>query len=146
MGRHEEKVNKITDRIYVGDWGDALSLIWPNGNWISAVLNVCENMDNSFDNHIAYLHEPFPDHLLIPKEAFDTCMHWLKTQYVLGKNILIHCALGVSRSPTICAAFLVKQGLAKTIDEGLLIVKLARPEVNPAPLTFLSAREYLKNG
>jgi len=136
-------MNKITDRLFVGNWGDALSLIWPNANYISAVLNVCENLDQ-LDSNIAYMHVPFPDHLPIPKESFDMCMNWLNGQYTLGKNILIHCAVGVSRSPTICAAFLVKTGLAKTIDEGLQIIKQARPEVDPAPLTFLSAREHLK--
>jgi protein-tyrosine phosphatase len=143
-------MNRIIDRIYVGDWNDALSLKYSNPNCISAVLNVCENIDYEALHSgvgvapgVAYLHEPFPDHLPIPESKFNMCMNWLGAQYSVGRIILIHCALGVSRSPTICAAFLTKLGISKNIDEGLQIIKIARPEVNPSLLTFASAKEYL---
>jgi protein-tyrosine phosphatase len=134
-------MNKIIDRFYVGDWNDAQSLKQSNPNEISSVLNVCENIDDL--PAVAYLHAAFKDHETIPKDKFDLCMIWLNTQYSANRTILVHCALGVSRSPTICAAFLTKLQVAANIDAALTLVRSARPQVNPAPLTWASAKEYL---
>ena len=138
-------MNEIVDRLYIGDWNDALSLTHSNPNSIAAVLNVCENINVGLAMS-SYLHIPFPDHFPIPADKFSICMSWLNAQYnSCRRRVFVHCACGVSRSPTICAAFLTKVGLASNIDEALTIIKNARPQADPDFLVFASARSYVGN-
>ncbi|EEA05238.1 dual specificity protein phosphatase, putative [Cryptosporidium muris RN66] len=46
--------------------------------------------------------------------------------------VYIHCAAGISRAPTICAAFLIKE-LKITTQQALKLIKLARPYIAPNP-------------
>lgn len=132
-------MDEITQKVFIGNWSDALSLKQANPNGISSVLNVCECIDNNLPV-FNYLHASFLDHNPIPKDIFDQCMTWLEMQYVNKESILIHCALGCSRSPTICAAFFAQQQIFKTLDEALSFIKIVRPQTNPAPEVLESAR------
>lgn len=136
-------INKIVDQLYVGDLRDALMLQVFNSENITAVLNVCEEKDNIL-SPIKYASIPFADGKSIPREQFESCMLWLTNQYKQGDNILIHCTLGVSRSPTICAAFMAKIGLAPTIHDAYQIVKASRNQANPSPIVYASATVLLE--
>ena len=138
-------ISRIVKQLYISDWSDAQSLLYANPESITAVLNVCEEEDNFTSlPWMKYFHCAFEDHKPIPREKFDACMSWLNERYRLQNNILIHCALGVSRSPTICAAFLTKQKIVSSMDEGIKLVKLSRPIINPAEFTFISACAFVK--
>lgn len=137
-------INKIVDRLYVGDVFDANMLNFSNPEVITAVLNVCEEKDDfSKLSWMKYLHIPFPDHKQIPKEAFDKCMEWLEQRYKTQGRILIHCAIGHSRSPVICAAFMTKMRLVESMAHGLYLVKTARPQICPDPIVAGSAEALL---
>lgn len=45
-------------------------------------------------------------------------------------NVYIHCAAGISRAPTICTAFLMRE-LGITVTQALNLIKLSRPYVAP---------------
>ena len=135
-------ISIITNRLFVGDLQDAYSLNSSNPHNIEAILNVCEERGPALN--MASLWMPFPDHKPIPIDIFYECMLWLESQYKRSdRKILIHCAIGKSRSPTICAAFMVTIGLFKSIVEAINVVAKARPQINPAPEVFLSAETYL---
>lgn len=139
-----EIMNKIMDRIYVGDRQDAIDLMVTNPNNIGAILNVCETQDPPLD--VVSLYMPFADCAPIPEYEFRACMQWLQDQYVrFDRNIFIHCHLGISRSPTICAAFMAQNKLAENIDIAVSIIRAVRPIVWPHQLTLESAKRYLEN-
>jgi len=136
-------LDKVVDRIYVGDNLDPHELRVSNSEQIGAILNVCETFDPALD--VASLHMPFADCAPIPTYEFQTCMSWLEQQYRRSdRNIFIHCHLGISRSPTICASFMFLQKISPTIQEALATIKAARPIINPHPLTLQSAITYLE--
>jgi protein-tyrosine phosphatase len=49
------------------------------------------------------------------------------------KNVLIHCAKGISRSVTIVINYLVKKRYAFTSRGALEIIRIARPRAKPNP-------------
>ncbi|TBR25475.1 hypothetical protein EPO15_02170 [bacterium] len=69
----------------------------------------------------AYVPEPAPYAALLAQAA-------------AARVVLVHCANGHGRSAAFAAALLVKKGLAKDVDEGLALVRKARPacRLNPA--------------
>ena len=44
---------------------------------------------------------------------------------------LVHCASGVSRSVTICVAYLMIHGHCASVDESLELIRRQRPNANP---------------
>ncbi len=90
---------------------------------------------------IEYRRLPFVDggKLPTPQEMSET-VSWLIEQRRLGKRCLIHCTAGLSRSPLIAAALLVKeQGLP--LDQALDMVRKyrVRVQLNPAMVEDLKS-------
>ncbi len=69
----------------------------------------------------AFVPEPEPYAALVRKAAS-------------ARSVLVHCANGHGRSAAFAAAVLVRRGLAKDVDEGMALVRRARPacRLNPA--------------
>lgn len=57
--------------------------------------------------------------------------------------VLVHCAAGVSRSSTICIAYLIRYG-GFTVEQALVICKIARPVINPNDGFMEQLRKYEK--
>jgi len=80
---------------------------------ITAVVNLRSEYQDVFDRPfpIAYLWlpvtdftDPQPDQLLMAARFIDTAV-------AAGRRVLVHCRLGVGRSPTVVAAWLLYTGL-----------------------------------
>ncbi|KAI9475934.1 MAG: protein-tyrosine phosphatase-like protein, partial [Benjaminiella poitrasii] len=61
-------------------------------------------------------------------QYFDDAIDFIQATYKAGGRILIHCQAGVSRSPTILAACLMKSKKI-TRDEALEIIKRKCPSI-----------------
>ena len=48
-----------------------------------------------------------------------------------GKNVLVHCFAGISRSSTVVIDFLCSFILYNSVDEVIEILRMYRPQVNP---------------
>ena len=57
-------------------------------------------------------------------------------------NVLIHCAVGLSRSPTMAAAYMHRVG-HKHFDAALSEIEQKRPELDPSNILLKSVREIL---
>jgi protein-tyrosine phosphatase len=62
-------------------------------------------------------------------QFFDLTTNRIKEALATGKKVLVHCGAGISRSPTIVAAYLCSTGL--TVDEAINKIKVKRPKINP---------------
>lgn len=62
-----------------------------------------------------------------------------------GEGVLVHCKAGICRSATIVLAFLLlhRRDLAPTLDSALLLLREARPCVQPRP-EFMAALQRLE--
>jgi protein-tyrosine phosphatase len=140
-------MNKVAERLYVGDWGDAHALSLVNLNSIGADLNCSQQSDGHAGfKDIAYCRTDFPDGQAIPENLFWEGIDFLLKEYAEGRNCLVHCAAGVSRSVTMAAAFMQLQGLAPDMDAALLQIKKSRTQAGPSPVVFASAKQYLSKG
>lgn len=87
--------------------------------------NEYNNNDNSIDNYFS--------------------MTYNYIQEVINTNgrVLVHCNMGISRSPTIIISYLMKS-LQKPYDEILEFVKLKRPIIEPCLIFEIILLEYQK--
>jgi atypical dual specificity phosphatase len=63
-------------------------------------------------------------------QHFHICADKIRENHLKGNNSLIHCALGISRSVTICLAYLVKHE-GRTLRQAYMEVKKKRPIIRP---------------
>jgi hypothetical protein len=111
----------VTDRVAVG--GIAVS----PANWkelveeteISAVINLRSEHQDSFVPPMptAYLWLPVDDHSDPTPEQLWLGAQFIDTAVRNGQTVLVHCKMGIGRSPTLAAAYLVLTGLS--VDEAI---------------------------
>lgn len=81
------------------------------------------------------------------KNIFDECFLYIENIRMLGRRVFIHCNAGVSRSPTIIIAYVMRH-LKISFDEAFKLVKKARITINPNAGFILQLKDYenhLKN-
>jgi histidinol-phosphate aminotransferase len=78
-----------------------------------------------------------PDRVVLPGALIDEAVNFLLDQTARGRRVLVHCEMGISRSPTIAAAYL---HLAQGVDlaQALRSVRAARPIAEPHPALLAS--------
>jgi protein-tyrosine phosphatase len=114
-----QKVNKITDHIYLGNYLAAKDKQFFKDKKIKAVLNCTKDRDvpNSFASNkdIEYMRIPVDDSLR--EKDFDLMYQYMpcivefinKHVNIQKHNILVHCVAGQQRSAISVAAFLVSK-------------------------------------
>jgi len=137
------QLTQVGHRLFVGGYARAADLAKDNPHKITAVLCVHQEMDYPKNPEIIYEHVPFEDGKEIPPESFVHCLGWLSYMFENGHTILVHCAAGISRSPTILASFMHYAGISDfyaALDQ----IRLDRPNVSPNPNTLRSAKQMLR--
>jgi atypical dual specificity phosphatase len=137
-------MSKVTELLYIGNNGNGAHLIDENLLDIRAVLNVGTELPYHHHPDIQYCSIEFHDGIEIPECAFKNCMAFLHFQEDLGRRTLVHCAAGISRSPSIVAAYLFHSKKVHSLDEAFFCVRLARGIVHPHPLIVRSIKKHLK--
>ena len=153
------EISKIIDfrcvglgAIFLGNIYQTSQLAYDNPLGITAVLDV--STENDYERHpdILYLRVPFNDGNDVPQEKFYQCMAFLKFCWDKNMTILVNCAAGISRSPSIVVSFLQYEGIGEdgftpplnTMEKILDYVRFCRPIVNPAPSVFNSCKKWLR--
>lgn len=123
--------SRITPDLYVG--GQYSAKGWPRlqERGITAVVNLRDEFDDAEAGiaPAAYLHLPTVDDR--PPSMEDLCrgVQFIEQQIAAGGRVYVHCMLGVGRSVTLVAAFLVSQGA--TPAEAWWRIRRARPFIQP---------------
>lgn len=125
-------MNFILDRLAVGATTDV-----PQAQeaGITAVLSLCEVAPAPILG-MRMCHSPVPDEVFLSSELWSGLTTWLSRHLRKGYTVLVHCRLGVSRSPTLCAAHLIQAGFAP--EEALARVQRCRPIAQPHEATWRS--------
>ncbi|XP_034398565.1 dual specificity protein phosphatase 2 [Cyclopterus lumpus] len=98
---------------------------------ITAVLNVSSTCPNFYEGDFQYLRLTVEDSLAADIRAcFSTAIAFIDSVKQSGGRVLVHCQAGISRSATICLAYLMHTQRVK-LDEAFDFVKRRRQVISP---------------
>ncbi|KAJ7224147.1 phosphatases II [Mycena pura] len=118
----------VKDRLYLGDLFTAMSSKVKSKHSITHIVSVGPDYPSTGPEHLV---------VSVDDEAHENLLQHLNTacqfiQKALDSNgrVLVHCMMGVSRSPTVVAAYLMKtQGM--TVSQAIRTIKHQRPQIHP---------------
>lgn len=119
----------LRDKLWIGDFVDQHILPYPH---VKAIVS----LGGYFPEYTT--HENIEYHRIIIEDApdkdlyqhFDAACDFIEKHINLGNQVLVHCQAGVSRSATICMAYLMKK-VGLTFIQAYACVKEARPVASP---------------
>ncbi|XP_074495428.1 dual specificity protein phosphatase 2 [Sebastes fasciatus] len=98
---------------------------------ITAVLNVSSTCPNFYESELQYLRLTVEDSLVADIRAcFSTAIAFIDSVKQSGGRVLVHCQAGISRSATICLAYLMHTQHVK-LEEAFDFVKQRRQVISP---------------
>uniref|UniRef100_A0A8B9QTH3 protein-tyrosine-phosphatase n=1 Tax=Apteryx owenii TaxID=8824 RepID=A0A8B9QTH3_APTOW len=93
---------------------------------ITALLNVSRKSSEPFKDQYCYKWIPVED-----SHTADISSHFQEAiDFIAGGKILVHCEAGISRSPTICMAYLMKTKKLR-LEEAFDYIKQRRSLISP---------------
>ncbi|KAM3845676.1 dual specificity protein phosphatase 1 [Vipera latastei] len=98
---------------------------------ITALINVSANCPNHFEGHYQYKSIPVEDnHKADISCWFNEAIDFIDSIKNNGGRVFVHCQAGISRSATICLAYLMRTNQVK-LDEAFEFVKQRRSIISP---------------
>jgi protein-tyrosine phosphatase len=129
------------ERLFVGSLRAAERLAEANPLGIRTIVSVCAEKIQSRCPDVTYVQFPMVDAQPLRFEMVDEVMQTIARNIIAG-GVLIHCAVGLSRSPVMVALYFDPVGF-RSLDAAL--DELARLRaIDPSPIIVRSAKEYLK--
>lgn len=80
----------------------------------------------------------------LPDGVIQKCVEFIDYHKHRGKRVLVHCEMGISRSPTICACYLYERG-GMSLEEAHFHIKIQHPKAEPHPALLASINDYYKD-
>ncbi|XP_030628668.1 dual specificity protein phosphatase 2 [Chanos chanos] len=101
------------------------------GCGITAVLNVSSSCPNLFEEELRYMTLRVEDSLAADiRVLFPKAIQFIESVKNSGGRVLVHCQAGISRSATICLAYLIHARRVR-LDEAFDFVKRRRHVISP---------------
>jgi dual specificity phosphatase 12 len=135
-------MTKIWERLYIGGLADAVELADDNPHRITTVVSLSEIPVEAKRKGVNYLHLPIADDEHVPVRQFDRILDAIAENIRWG-TVLIHCNQGMSRAPSMAAAYIDSVG-CKGIDAALDEIRKLRPFVHPSSTVLKSLKENLQ--
>lgn len=124
--------------LYIGKYGNTQHLPHLNANRIRAILQL-EELEAAPGMHTLFL--PIADGVPLPENAFRRGLSFILLEHQLGRNILIACAAGISRSVTFAIAALRETEGVPLVEAYGEIVKKNTMAL-PHPVLWLSLCKF----
>jgi len=124
--------SEILPYLLIGNQRDAASKERLTELGVTHVLNVTAHLPLHFeDDGITYMRLPASDSgSQNLKQYFSEAIRFIESAQASNGKVLVHCQAGVSRSPSIVAAYLIARS-RKTLSEAFSFIKDRRPIVAP---------------
>ncbi|XP_012869811.1 PREDICTED: dual specificity protein phosphatase 18 [Dipodomys ordii] len=124
-------LSQITSSLYISNAAAANNKLLLTSNQITTVINVSVEVANTFHENIQYTHVPVAD---MPSsrlcDFFDPVADHIHEVELKQGRTLLHCAAGVSRSATLCLAYLMKYHAMSLLDAHTW-TRSCRPIIRP---------------
>lgn len=119
------------EHLYLGSVGAAYNLQVLKNLQISCILTICECLPPKFPDDFEYKVIPVTDEPSTRlNHYFQEATDFIKKAIEEGKNVLVHCFAGVSRSASIVIAYLMRFHKME-YNTALSHTKSRRPWINP---------------
>jgi protein-tyrosine phosphatase len=141
-----DQIFEVHPNLYIGAY-------WPRLNFqkfkeigITAIVNVMEdNLYNPESLGFHYLHKGFPDDWYVPHSYLKEILDFIDIHIKKGK-VLVHCAMGISRSGGIIVAWILKENPNWSWTKAMDYIKKSRliypaVEIRESVLDFLESIE-----
>ena len=135
-------MTRIWERLYMGGLADAEELAVDNSEGITTVITLCNLVVQEKRWDINYLQFPFEDGLPVPVRKFDAIIDAIAENIRWGR-VLLHCNQGVSRAPSMAAAWMHVVGF-RNIDAALNEIRRVYPDIHPSEIVVESVRRHLQ--
>ena len=121
-------IDKITDKIYLGDLEGAKEFDYFLKEKINNVLSVIDNPpeyseDKNINHKIIMIDDLFSENII---KKFKECIEFIDK----ADKIYIHCTCGVSRSASIVISYLMWK-THSNFNDAYFFIKKRRPEIDP---------------
>lgn len=98
---------------------------------ITAILNVSKTIPSAFTHSYEYMNIAIEDNARENISShFDEAINFIEDVNTRGGRVLVHCHAGISRSATICIAYLMRQK-SLSLDEAYEYTKKRRSAISP---------------
>ncbi|KAM8787288.1 dual specificity protein phosphatase 2 [Rhynchonycteris naso] len=122
---------EILPYLYLGSCSHSSDLQGLQTCGITAVLNVSASCPNHFEGLLRYKSIPVEDNQMVEISAwFQEAIGFIDSVKNSGGRVLVHCQAGISRSATICLAYLIQSHRVR-LDEAFDFVKQRRGVISP---------------
>src|ERR1035438_1671166 len=135
-------MTQVWEPLFLGSLADAEELAADNPDGITTVISLSEVAVQTRREDVNYVHLPIEDDVPVPVRQFYGVMDAIRMNIRWG-TVLLHCGVGVSRAPSMAAAYIDSVG-CKGIDAALAEIKLLRPFIQPSTILLNSVKEHLK--
>ena len=135
-------MTRVWQRLFIGGIADAEQLALDNPEHITTVVSLSEIPVEERRASITYLHFPIEDDKPVSVRQFDRILDALSENIRWG-TVLLHCAQGVSRAPSMAAAYMDAVGY-KGVDAALVEIRKLRPFISPSTTLINSLKENLR--
>lgn len=130
-GAPPEKFSRINDHLHVGGQYTAGGYQRLAKRGVSAVISLRDEFDNAAAGIAPerYLYLPTVDDTPPTMEALCAGIQMIRKEVAAGGQVFVHCMLGVGRSATLAAAYLVAEGMSA--DAAWRTLRRRRPFIRP---------------
>lgn len=135
-------MTQVWQRLFIGGLADAEALADDNPHGITTVITICELPVSARRRGVNYPHIPIADDEPVPVRQFDAIMDALSENIRWG-TVLLHCSQGVSRAPSMAAAYMDAVGY-RNIDAAIDGLRKLRPFIHSSETLLDSLKENLK--
>lgn len=118
----------IDGQIYIGNLAAAKSIDLRRQFGITHLLSVCQDFPPEGPNHLIISVQDYEyDDILIHLPG---ACRFIQNTVESGGRVLVHCHMGISRSATVIAAYLMSSRQI-SVQKAIAIIKKARPQIQP---------------
>ena len=91
-----------------------------------------------------YLNIIDPPTPLFRKEIFETALEFMERKLSAGMNVLVHCNVGESRSPSIALLYMARQGVEDLAEDYRTAASVFKEKYYPAYRPNTGIQQYLE--